>query len=246
MRALATSVGSAGQAGRGSRPLGFSTGALARSDVRGALAMLEGSGATAIELSALRLHEVEPLRAMASSLDLSAYPYVSVHAPSRFDAADEGAVVDAMVELAGRGWPIVIHPDAIHDFRAWRQLGPMAVVENMDKRKPIGRTVGELAAVFAELPEATFCFDLGHARQVDRTMTEADFLLRELGARLRQLHVSEVNTQSRHDPLSWGSVRAFQKIARWIPEGVPLILETPANPAELQGQVTMAAEALRA
>jgi len=228
------------------RPLGFSTGALALSDVRGALARLEGTGATAIELSALRLHEVEPLVAMAASLDLAAYPYVSVHAPSRFDAADEPAVVAAMAELAARGWPIVIHPDAIHDLTLWRPLGPMAVVENMDKRKPIGRTVRELEAIFRELPEATFCFDLGHARQVDRTMTEASFLIRELGPRLRQLHVSEVNTQSRHDPLSWGSVRAFQKVARWIPEDVPLILETPANPAEIPRQVAMAAEALRA
>jgi hypothetical protein len=95
MSAPSTSLGSAGPSGRASRPLGFSTGALALSDVRGALARLEGTGATAIELSALRLREVGPLVAMAASLDLAAYPYVSVHAPSRFEAADEPAVVAA-------------------------------------------------------------------------------------------------------------------------------------------------------
>ncbi|MCC6558933.1 MAG: hypothetical protein IT372_38895 [Polyangiaceae bacterium] len=224
--------------------MGFSTGALALSDVGRALEMLAGSGATAVELSALRLHEVGPLLAMAKGLDLSAYPYVSVHAPSRFSAQDEPRVVDAMVELAGRGWPIVIHPDTIHDVSAWRRLGALAVIENMDKRKPIGRTVEELGRFFEALPEATFCLDLGHARQVDRTMSEAYFLASGLGQRLRQLHVSEVNTQSRHDPLSWGSALAFRKVARLIPDGVPLILETPAKQGGIARQVEMAVEAL--
>ena len=43
------------------RPIGYSTGALALSDVERALAMLEGSSATAVELSALRISELRPL-----------------------------------------------------------------------------------------------------------------------------------------------------------------------------------------
>jgi hypothetical protein len=228
------------------RPTGFSTGALAKGDARRALAILSGRGARAVELSALRLHEVQPLRAAARSMDLGAYDYVSVHAPSRFEAADEPRVVDAMAELAQRGWPIVLHPDTIHDFRAWRQLGSMLVIENMDKRKPIGRTVKELLVIFDRLPEAGFCFDLGHARQVDRTMTEAYFLVRALAPRLRQLHVSEVSTQSRHDLLSWGAVQAFRRVARWIPEEAPAILETPATEDQVTGQLRMIAQALPA
>lgn len=226
------------------RETGFSTGALAKGDARGALAMLEGSGTRAVELSALRVHEVEPLRAAAGDLPLEPYDYISVHAPSRYERADEPRVVDAMVELAARGWPIVLHPDAIHDFQAWRQLGPLLVIENMDKRKPIGRTVEELLTVFERLPEATFCFDLGHARQVDRTMTEAYALVHEFGPRLRQVHLSEVSTQSRHELLSWGSVRAFRKVARWITEAAPVILETPASAGQVRAQIQMAAEAL--
>ncbi|HSN98736.1 MAG TPA: hypothetical protein VLS89_10645 [Candidatus Nanopelagicales bacterium] len=226
------------------RPTGFSTGALARGDAPRALSMLSGSGSRVVELSALRVHEVGPLLAAAAALPLGPYDYVSVHAPSRFDRADEPRIADAMAELAARGWPIVLHPDAIHDFHAWRQLGPLLVIENMDKRKPIGRTVEELESVFERLPDATFCFDLGHARQVDRTMTEAFALVRAFGPRLRQLHVSEVSTQSRHDLLSWGSVRAFQKVARWIPADAPVILETPASAAQIAAQFQMAAAAL--
>lgn len=42
----------------------------------------------------------------------------------------------------------------------------------MDKRKRIGCTAMQLRRFFDELPEATFCFDMGHARQVDPTMHE--------------------------------------------------------------------------
>ena len=45
-------------------------------------------------------------------------------------------------------------------------------------------------------------------------MSEASTILQTLGRRLRQLHVSEVNTQSRHDALSLESVLAFQKLRR--------------------------------
>lgn len=228
------------------RPIGYSTGALALSDVRGALAMLRGSRASAIELSALRMAELGPLLEMVSSLDLSAFSHISVHAPSRFTAAEEPGVVNALATILPLGWPIVLHPDAIHDFGAWRQFGGALAIENMDKRKPIGRTVQELERVFARLPDASFCFDLGHARQIDRTMNEAYFLVKELGPRLRQLHVSEVNTQSRHDPISRAAVCAFQKVARWVPESVPLILESPATVGEIDAQMSMAREALSA
>jgi hypothetical protein len=167
-----------------------------------------------------------------------------VHAPSRFDASEEAGVVDALAQILPLGWPIVLHPDAIHDFQAWRQFGGSLAIENMDKRKPIGRTARELSAVFDRLPEASFCFDLGHARQIDRTMNEAYFLVREFGPRLRQLHVSEVTTQSRPDPLSRAAVSAFQKVARWVPESVPLILESPAAVGEIEAQMSLAREAL--
>ena len=38
-------------------------------------------------------------------------------------------------------WPIIVHPDAIANFRLWEDFGEWLCIENMDKRKPIGRTV---------------------------------------------------------------------------------------------------------
>jgi hypothetical protein len=62
----------------------------------------------------------------------------------------------------------------------------------------VARTVNELEAVFDELPDASLCLDLGHARQVDASMTEAYRMAKTYAAKIRQLHVSEVNTRRKH------------------------------------------------
>jgi hypothetical protein len=226
------------------RPIGFSTGALAYADFRQGLAMIQRKKLSVVELSALRQNELVPLLNALQILDLSAFKYVSLHAPSQFQPDFEVNFVNRLLGEVWREWPIVVHPDAISDFSLWRQLGSAICVENMDKRKPLGRSVRELAFIFGELPEATFCFDIGHARQYDSTMTEAYFVLREFGARLRQVHVSEVNTSSRHDPLSYASILAFQQVAHLIPADVPLILETPVKEEDMLNEIGKVQQAL--
>jgi hypothetical protein len=226
------------------RQVGYSTGALAYADFRRGLAMLRGRDITAVELSALRQSELQPLVEAPDDLDLRQFSYVSFHAPSRILESEEKLVVQALERVWKRDWPIILHPDAIHDFSLWRRFGATLYVENMDKRKPGGRSVDELNAVFRELPDASFCFDIGHARQYDSSMTQAYMMLREFGGRLRQVHVSEVNTSSRHDLLSYTSVLAFQEVAGLVPPEVPLILETPVHEEELEAEIERAREAL--
>jgi hypothetical protein len=218
------------------RPVGFSTGALAYGDFRRGLAILHSKRAKAVELSALRENELAPLIGALDSLDLSQFTYISVHAPSRFEPSHEGAIVDLLKNAANRGWPIILHPDAVHDFSAWSVFRDLLLIENMDKRNRTGRTAQELSAIFSKLPQAGLCFDLGHCRQVDPTMNEAHLILRDFGTRLRQLHVSEVNSRSTHDPLSAASIGAFQKISHLIPENVPVILESPVEEMEIEAE----------
>jgi hypothetical protein len=226
------------------RPVGFSTGALALGDTARALGMLEGRGTTAVELSALRLHELSPLLDLVAAADLSGFAYVSVHAPSRYDAEEERSVAEALQAIVPRGFPIVVHPDTVHDFGVWRPFGRLIAIENMDRRKAIGRTAKELARVFAELPEARFCFDIGHARQIDASMREARALLSDFAPRLAQLHVSQVSAESAHERMSAAAIAAFQSVAELVPDGVPIILETPAGAPEIEGEVSLAREAL--
>jgi hypothetical protein len=226
------------------RLIGFSTGALAYADFRRALDMLRGKPVRAIELSALRECELRPMLEGLDELDLSQFEYISVHAPSAFPKEHEAEVVDLLSTLLQRGWPIVLHPDVCHDFELWRPFGSQLCIENMDIRKPTGRTVLELEQIFAKLPEASFCFDFGHARQVDSTMAEADFILKTFDRRLRQVHVSEVNTSSKHDPLSYGSILAFREIAPLLRQDVPVILETPVSEDRIESEMKRAMEAL--
>jgi hypothetical protein len=226
------------------RKVGFSTGALAKGDFRRAIEMLQQAGVALIELSALRQNELQPLAEALPDLDLSSFSYVSVHAPSSIQDGTENEVLAFLDMFTQRGLPIIIHPDAIQDFSAWQNFGSLLLVENMDVRKRIGRTAVELSEIFLKLPEATLCLDLGHARQVDSTMSEAALILSRFGDRLQQLHVSEVNTMSHHESLSLSAIRAFNKISRLIPDDCPLILETPVGFEEIQREVDNALDAL--
>src|SRR5579864_4554409 len=149
------------------KTLGYSTGALAFSDFRKALVMLKDQPVCAVELSAIREQELIPLLRSLDELDLSRFEYVSIHAPSQFPAESEGWIFQELYDVRHRGWPIVVHPDTFHDFSLWRQLGDLLCIENMDQRKPVGRTARELEDLFVTFPDASFCFDIGHARQVD-------------------------------------------------------------------------------
>jgi hypothetical protein len=114
----------------------------------------------------------------------------------------------------------------------------------MDKRKPIGQTALDLGKFFDALPNACLCFDIGHARQVDPTMSEAWAILQRFRNRIKQLHVSEVNTQSKHDPISLESILAFQKVSHLVPADVPIILESRVEESEINEEIESALAAL--
>lgn len=226
------------------QPLGYSTGALALSDFRKALQLLNNQPVQAVELSAIREHELVPLLRSLDGLDLSHFSYVSIHAPSSFSREAEGEIFSGLYETRHHGWPIVVHPDTLHDFSLWGMLGDLLCMENMDKRKPIGRTVRELEYLFAEFPQASFCFDIGHARQVDTSMTEAYLMLKHFRSRLCQVHISEVNTLNKHGRLSFGSILGFQEVTRLIPSTTPVIIESIVTEEQIGGEICRVQNAL--
>jgi hypothetical protein len=226
------------------RNVGFSSGAIGYGDFIGALATLREQRFPCLELSALRIGELAPLIAAIPQLDLSAYSYVSFHAPSSFSKDEEAWVADTLYAGVPEGWPIVLHPDTIFDYSQWNRFGRRLAIENMDRRKPVGRTACELSDIYRLLPEAALCFDVGHARQCDASMTEAFLILSEFGNKLVEVHISEVNSASQHDPISHGAKIAFQQIARMIPERIPVIIESRVAPAQISNEAFRAIEAL--
>jgi hypothetical protein len=227
------------------RHIGFSTGAVAGGDFSSALTLLASQpGIDSIELSALRLTEVEPLLRAIPSMDLNRYSYISFHAPSSFPAEEEASLVAALTQFIPKEWPIVLHPDTIHDASLWSALGNRVAIENMDRRKPTGRTAGELRSVYSVLPDARLCFDIGHARQCDTSMAESYRILEAYGWRLAQLHVSEVNSASQHDPITYGTKLGFQSIAHLVPAHVPLIIESRVSQSEISKEINTVLESL--
>jgi|ERR1700691_1092567 len=224
--------------------IGFSTGAIAYSEFSRGLELLRDQNIKVVEISALRMGEWAPLIQALDDLDLSAFDYVSIHLPSAMNAAEEKVVVQSLEPIQDRKFPLILHPDAIHDFAVWRAYGGLVCVENMDMRKLIGRTEPELAAIFRELPDARLCFDIGHAAQVDPTMTEAYFILKRHRERVTQIHVSEVNSRSKHDSLSYATMQSFRDVAHMLPAGLPIILETPVAPERMPEEMDKARYAL--
>ena len=219
--------------------IGFSTGALAFGDFRLGLSLLAGKPVHTVELSALREHELPTLMAALSELDLSQFTYISVHAPSRLKTMRESEVAEALAPCIDRRWPVILHPDAIGDHGCWRDFDNLLCIENMDKRKPVGRDVNELKPHFMALPNASLCLDLGHARQVDATFGIARLILEEYGDRLKQLHLSELNTRSQHEPLSMASVWAVREIQHLIPD-CPVVLESVVAHDQIDAELAMA------
>lgn len=225
-----------------SKPLiGFSTGSIALGDFKTGISYLKERNVDVIELSTLRESEFFEFLKHVDVMDLSSFKYVSFHAPSRLVTLTEADLVQLLMTLAEKKWLIVVHPDIISNFYLWEALGDSLCIENMDKRKSIGRTASDLDYIFNKLPKASFCFDVAHARQVDPTMSEAKVMLHRFGDRLKQIHISDLNSESKHEALSLESVLSYCKLFETISEHVPVILESPVNMEDLEGEIETAA-----
>lgn len=222
------------------RRFGFSTGALAKGAVEVALERLKTAKCEAVELSALRISELDHVLSVIDSPDLHRFSYIAFHAPMDYARTAEEAVIEKLATVAKRGWTIVAHPDSIVDANLWRAIGGYLAIENMDRRKSIGKTAEDLDALFRRLPEAGLCLDLGHARQVDPTMTEAFYIIKKHRSRIRQVHVSEVDSNSVHRPLAADTLRSFLRVARFIPESAPVILEPVVAADQIDYQLALA------
>jgi len=155
----------------------------------------------AAEFAALSESEFSGLQRFLEAKSRLPFIYLSVHAPVKHREVSEETLVDWLQSLPPTVETIVVHPDTLGGRDLYRRLGRRLVVENMDNRKPTGRTPDELADVFAALPDAGFCFDIAHAWSVDPTMRLAHDLLDRFGDRLRQVHLSSL-AEGKHVPVN--------------------------------------------
>ncbi len=225
------------------RRIGFSTGALAKGDFQKGIKLQEGQ-TDAIELSAMRESELDGLVEALPRLDLERFQYVSFHAPSRRVRLSEHHLVERLKKVAAYVGSIIVHPDVIENAAEWKPLEGVIVIENMDQRKAGGRTAGELQRYFDALPKARFCFDIGHARQIDPTLSVAVEMLRAFADRLAEVHISEVDAASAHVAISSAAMQSYREVASLIPKSIPAIVESIVGVDAINGELQMAKASL--
>jgi len=227
---------------------GFSTGALAKQDYQQALGWIQEHDLKSVELSALRLEELEPLIDHLDNLPFERFTYISFHAPSAFSVDREQYVLSLLQRVAQREWNIVVHPDVIYNPQQWVCLGSRLLIENMDRRKSTGKYVDELDALFKQLPEARLCLDVAHARQLDTSLTLLDKLVRSFSGRIAEVHISELDSHCRHRPLSGCSVWDYGQFADSLREVPAVIIESMLERPDAglrEQEVSMAMRAMK-
>jgi hypothetical protein len=205
---------------------GFSTGALERGDYRKAVSWMQTHSIQAIELSALRLDELEPLVNSLNDLPLDSFRYVSFHAPGSFPPEMEERVIDLLQPVCRRGWNVIVHPDVIYTPGRWACFRKHLLIENMDRRKVVGRTADELTGLFKLLPEARLCLDVAHARQLDTTLTLLWELIRKFVNSIGEIHISELDSSCRHLPMSGAAVKDYRQLLSRGSRATPVIIES--------------------
>lgn len=180
----------------------------------------------AVELSAISEPELPGLLEYLRQAPQLPFLYLSVHGPSKARSCSEAELVDTLASLPHWIDAIVVHPDVIQDVGCYRSLGRRLVLENMDSRKHGGRTVEELGGLFEALPDAGLCFDVAHAKSVDETMVEGEAILRRYADRLRHVHLSSLDQNCRHVPLTPSDESLFAPLLESCRD-VPWILEAP-------------------
>lgn len=205
--------------------IGFSTGALALGNLESGIKTALDSDCDAIELSILREKEFFNFIKIFNLVQdlIKPFKHVSVHLPSKLETITE----KELLAFSFNNLPLVVHPDIIQDFSIWRALKEQVLIENMDKRKPIGQTKLHLNKIFNELPEAKLCFDIGHAYQIDKSMKEAGNILSSFQDRLSQIHISYVNDLNEHEPLNDICLEQFKPFISL--KDVPIIIESPVR-----------------
>lgn len=209
-------------------PYGVSTGFMEdqRSDWQAQVSRARLASSVAVELSALSEEEVEPLLEFLRSGPALPFLFKSVHGPAKNRVLGEEDLVGLLSQFHDLCDGIVMHPDTMHDYEAYAMLGADLIVENMDARKDGGRTVEELEAVFSELPDARFCFDIAHAWSIDPTMELAGELLDAFATRLSHLHISSLDDDLHHMSLTREHEELFAPVLKRCRD-VPWILEAP-------------------
>ncbi len=207
-------------------PIGFTTGSFYKVGVVRGLEILEDSPFVTVEISLRK--NFSTLIDYIVEKDFSKYDNIFFHIPKLKEVGEnvtEEEMIKMVLPFKDRGWNIVLHPDEIVDFSLWEEFGSQLCVENMESRKGFGRTVEEMEIVFEKLPNASMCFDIGHAKQMDATMELGRNLCSKFYDRIKTIHFSDVTPNCKHAVVTDSILELFSPIIAMTPKDCFIILE---------------------
>ena len=208
--------------------VGCSTGYMVedRGDWPALVSTCAATSLAAAELSALSEDELPGSANISGGAPALPFDYISVHAPSKSLRASEPQRVDMLIALPTRVGAVVVHPDTLQDLTNWARLGSRLVLENMDSRKPGGRTTQELSPIFEALPRPGLASISPAPKEIDPDLHEAHRLLDRFGDRLRHVHLSSLDADNHHVSLTPADEELFASTLERCGD-VPWILEAP-------------------
>jgi len=161
---------------------------------------------------------------------LRKFSYVSIHAPSKEIvygnthetklAFEKIKYLSGKIKIKG----IVIHPSSVEDFSIFNEFNLPFLVENMDKMQEKFTNPQH----FSELRENYnfgFVLDLQHAYEHDSSMKLCKELIEIMGNRLKELHVSGMNTKLHHALVHCSDNKEAISSILKLKLNIPIILE---------------------
>lgn len=199
-------------------PIGFPSGCLAHCSPHATIAFSQAAGFPALELHPQNIHD--PILALSRHR----FTYWSCHLPDKPEVSDRD-LTRMICQDSTHTDNFIIHANKIKLPSEWEPYQDKVLVENMDNNRTFGRYPEEMEEIFDSLPNAGFCFDLGHAFQVDPTLSLAKEMVAAFGDRLKELHISYVDQEGHHHSIPGELFEPFAEITQNIPQDIPTIIE---------------------
>lgn len=222
--------------------LGFSTGCFYKSGLTlpERLRLISSCGCKTVELNFMQANELLNLP-MPSIKDLELFNYVSIHAPNYSYRKDETtkkilAAIKMFCSSIRLADLIVFHPNfhpnAIHDYSVFENLGLPVAFENMDNRSKFGQTHLDMLDVMKQTGIRRIVFDVNHAFTINRDTSLTAVFWQTLNPWIDQIHLSGYAPPDHsHWPLfKTNQAEIVRSIKNWER---PIIIESVLEPNEL-------------
>jgi len=209
--------------------LGFTTGELKPISIESKIEKYKELGCRAIELGLVDVGINERWLAVKkiTPKQLEGFDHVSVHAPGGSFVYKKDkttfAILDKLQILYDKFQfrHAIIHPDRVEDWSVFDKYSFSIATENMDSRKPIGKSVNSLKKIFDKV-DCKLVLDINHSYVNDKSLALVGEFYNAFKDRITEIHLSGYETL--HDPLF--KTKQIEIIKAIPDKNLPIIIES--------------------